>query len=165
MITGAQAYQSGGDVVTAILAVLTAAMLLVKDGKFLAGLCALAFIGQMNTGCGSSIPTPEVAKIGVGAACIAIEASGCFEDVQGAFPGLNAATCTSVLFDAVNVAIEVQKNFETLPKEEAAANSVDPILSIAEKVNAENWDPLKVSPESIRPNSSCRKVARNLGVK
>jgi FAD/FMN-containing dehydrogenase len=37
-ISGVQAYQSGGDVVSAVLAVLGGALLLVKDGKFLKGL-------------------------------------------------------------------------------------------------------------------------------
>jgi hypothetical protein len=165
-ITGIQAYQSSGDALTAVLAVLTLALLLVKDGKFLAGLVVMLFVVHMSAAC-ASIPMskPAQVKTAVSIGCAVLSASGCFDDVQDAFPGLNAVTCSSVINSAVDVALEVQHNFKTYPREEASIKSLGSLMELSEIVKNENWDPLKVKPESLNPKSSCRQAARALGVK
>lgn len=137
-----------------------------KNGQLL-GLVLICTVSSacFYTSCASIPLSPALAKSAATVGCIALQASGCFDDVQSAFPGLNSQTCNQVIGTAIDVAVEVKKNFETLPKEEAAAKSVDPVLSIADQVNTENWDPLAVKPEALDPDASCRKVARALGVK
>lgn len=84
-VTGIQAVQSGGDGMTVTLAVLSAALLLVNDGKFLAGLCVILFVGGAQAGCGASFPDLPISDedkidIAITAGCSAAASAGCLED-------------------------------------------------------------------------------------
>lgn len=154
VITGLQAYQSGGDVLTAVLAVLSSALLLVRDGQFLAGLCALVFVGSMSA-C-ATFPVSQNAQLEAAAivACSLMEQAGCFEDaeIQGAFPSISADTCTDTVLYLGEAA-------------EIAAAGGDPTqtaCAVLDRLDLDGFDPAKLAGLE---KGSCAQVARALGVK
>lgn len=165
VLTGLHAYQSGLDAVTIAIATISAALLLVNDGKFLAGLCAVLFIGSMSSACATVPITGDTIKAAASIGCAVAQSSGCFEELQDGFPGLSADVCTQVIGAAVSAAVEIQNNFESMPREDAAVKSVNPMFGLLDTVNRENWDPLDVDLSRIGLDSSCRKLGKALGVK
>ena len=146
-ITGVQAYQSGGDVLTAVLAVLTAALLLTRDGKFLKGLSAFALFITVSS-C-TEIPVPkdvqEVAAIT--AVCASAQKYDCFKELQGVLPGIDENNC-----------IERVRYLMQFAKQLAADH---------EDVNdlVENWDPNKLNLASVSKieTTECGKIGEALG--
>jgi hypothetical protein len=155
IMTGLQAYQSGGDVITAVLAVLSAALLYIKDGKFLSGLCFVALVGQVSTSCASvPIPKDEQVKTAVVIGCNFMEQAGCFEDaaIQAAFPNISLKTCPDTI-EYLSEAAEIVISGGS-PEQKA--------LAVLDKIDLKMFDPSKLSGLK---NASCAKAANALGVK
>ena len=155
IITGLHAYQSGGDVMTSVLAVLSGALLLTRDGKFLAGLAVLLFVGNASAGCASiSVPKDVQVKSAITVGCSLMEQSGCFSDVsiQAVFPCISSASCPATIEYLVDSA-EIAKYGGT-PEQTA--------LAVIDKIDLEKFDPFEIA--GLR-NASCSRLASALGVK
>ena len=166
-IAGVQTYQSGGDVLAAILAVLGGALLLVRDGKFLAGLCVLCFVG--GTSC-ASVPIPKDAQISAATSigCAVIEEAGCYDELKAALPGLNNTSCVEIVNQALTIA-EQAKNIWKNDRSEYS-DQLNKLLSTIPEgtIDLGYWDPLGVvDPQKIASmrNGKCSTIIRSLGVK
>lgn len=116
-ITGVQLAQSGGDWMTVVLGVLSSALLLVKDGKFLKGLAPVLLVGLVATSCaGLQLPSDVSPSTVENVACNALYQSQCFGDILTSV-GINHGTCEADI-DALirgKVAIDTSK-IKGLPK-------------------------------------------------
>lgn len=148
-ITGVEAAQSGGNWYTVALAVLSAALMVVRDGKFLAGLCALLMVGQVSSGC-ASVQLPVDQQITIG--CAAMEVAGCFEGIQDVFPGINASNCP----DRINYLNDI------VIASASGKPSIDTAKVVASKIDLSKVDITKL--QTLR-RASCRNAETLLGVK
>lgn len=155
LATGIQLYQSGGNAMTVFLGVLTAALLLVRDGKFLAGLAALLFVGGSSVSC-SYLPIPQdvQVKAAVTVGCNLMDQANCFADIsiQAAFPGISRETCPdtiSYLGEAAQIVT-------------AGGTPAQTTLAVLDKVDLDKFDPSKIAGLE---KASCSRAARALGVK
>jgi hypothetical protein len=101
-INGIQLAQHGGGVLTIVLGVLSAALLLVNDGKFLKGLAPVLLLGFVVSAC-ASIPLPiETQKqIAVEAACVALAQEQCLNSAL-ATVGITHDNCGEKLIGIAN---------------------------------------------------------------
>jgi hypothetical protein len=177
--TGLQTYKSGGDWVTVVLAVITAALLIVKDGKFLAGLCFCALLGGAQTACAKIPMTPasqiDVAtEIGCAFLGSAKEAASneaapaalreCYGEITAALPFVSVGGCRQVLPKVFKAA----DSLKGVPPEDYGKKLNEALLSIGrDAVDVAVWDPRSVDWSRLLAlrKGRCRDLAGALGVK
>jgi hypothetical protein len=169
-ITGVQAYQSGGDWATVALAVLSAALLWIKSDQAKNIFAFLVLSFAVSSQACASIPIPKSAQVAaaVPVACAIVDATGCYKELQGAFPGIDKASCTQVVDNVLKLAENAKEIYDrntTIYGEE-----LNKMMSTIQdgQIDLGHWDPLSVvDPRKIAAmrNGKCSKLVKSLGVK
>lgn len=160
VLAGLQAYIQEPNILTAVIAALSAVLLIMRESPKTPPLVMLLVLGLF--GC-KSIPVPENIQADTAqTVCFLIDASGCYEELRQALPALTKDTCSETVSAIATAAEKIQSIYN----EKGADTSIIDVLGEIppEMVNKEFWDPTSMDISKIR-NGKCRSLASALGVR
>lgn len=159
--TGLQAYQTDGNAVTVVMAVISAALLLVKDGTFLTGLSLVMLLSTTQTACSAiSIPVETQVAAATAVGCAVIEESGCYAELSAALPELTADTCPDTVSAVLAAAVKIQ----AADSEDRASEILSSLADVV--LYSDSWDPTRVDVSALRSleSGNCSRLGKYLGV-